>query len=65
MKFSINNLSPVMKFILGMILILLSVLLESLNKYSFLKGFCMGAGLVLELLALISFFKSDKSKNTF
>ncbi len=62
MKFSVNNLSPLMKFILGMILILSSVLLESLNKYSFLKGFCMGGGLVLEFMALVSFFKSEKSK---
>jgi len=63
MKFSISNLSPLVKFILGMILILSSVLLESLNKYSFLKGFCMGGGLVLEFLALVSLFKSYKLKN--
>ncbi len=62
MKLSINKLSPLMKFVLGMILILSSVLLESLNKFSFLKGFCMGGGLVLEFLALISLLKSNKSK---
>ncbi len=63
MKFSFNNLSPLVKFLIGMALVLVSVFLEvsSVSKYQFVQGVLMGGGLVLQLFAVIAFFKNRKS----
>ena len=62
MKFSDNSLSPLTIFLLGMALILIGVLLEvsSESKYSFFQGALMGCGIVLQLIAVIAFFKKRK-----
>ena len=63
MKLSINSLSPLAKFLIGMALVLVSVFLEvsSVSKYQFVQGVLMGGGLVLQLFAVIAFFKNRKS----
>jgi hypothetical protein len=63
MKLSINSLSPLAKFLIGMALVLVSVFLEvsSVSKYQFVQGVLMGGGLGLQLFAVIAFFKNRKS----
>jgi hypothetical protein len=62
MKFSDNSLSPLTIFLLGMALILIGVLLQvtSESKYAFFQGALMGCGIVLQLIAVIAFFKKRK-----
>lgn len=64
MKFSIYQLSPLNKFIAGMVCILTAVVFNALEKYNYLQGVLEGAGLGLELLAVIGFYKSYKLKNS-
>lgn len=62
MKFSLNSLSPIAKFLIGMVLVLVGVFLEvsSENKYPFFQGALMGFGIVMQLIAVIAFFKKHK-----
>jgi hypothetical protein len=60
MKFSLNNLSPLAKFLIGMVLVLVGVFLEVASKYPFLQGFLEGGGMGIQLLAVIDFFKKRK-----
>ena len=60
MKFSLNNLSPLAKFLIGMVLVLVGVFLEVASKYPFLQGFLEGGGVGIQLLAVIVFFKKRK-----
>ena len=60
MKFSLNNLSPLAKFLIGMVLVLVGVFLEVASKYPFLQGFLEGGGVGIQLLAVIDFFKKRK-----
>ena len=62
MKFSIYQLSPLSKFIAGMVCILVAVIFNALGKYNYLQGVLEGAGLGLELLAVIGFYQSYKLK---
>ena len=62
MKFSLNSLSPLTIFLLGMALVLIGVFLEvcSGSKYSFFQGVLEGGGVVLQLVAVFTFFKKRK-----
>jgi hypothetical protein len=60
MKFSLNNLSPLAKFLIGMTLVLVGVFLEVASSYPFIQGFLEGGGVVLQFFAVIDFFKKRK-----
>ena len=62
MNFSINSVSPLAKFLIGMALVLVGVFLEvsSGSKYPFFQSLLMGGGIVMELFAVIAFFKKRK-----
>ena len=60
MKFSLNSISPLAKFLIGMALVLMSVFLEVASRYPFMQGFLEGGGIVIQLLAVIDFFKKRK-----
>ena len=62
MKFSLNSSSPLTLFLLGMGLVLIGVFLEVSSgiKYSFFQGALMGGGIIMELFAVIAFFKKRK-----
>ena len=57
MKFSLNSLSPLTIFLLGMALILISVFLEVVSKYEIIKNLLFAAGIGLEWLAVFAFLK--------
>lgn len=61
MKFSLNRLSPLAKFLIGVLLVLIGVFLEVANRYPFIQGVLEGGGVVLQLFAVIDFFKKRKS----
>ena len=60
MKFSIVHLSPIHKFISGILLIAVAAFLVIVDKFNFLRGVLFGAGLGLQLLAVIGFYKAYK-----
>ncbi|MFA9206476.1 MAG: hypothetical protein ACEQR6_07350 [Burkholderiaceae bacterium] len=62
MKFSLNSLSPIAKFLIGMALVLVGVFLEvsSESKYPFFQGAFIGCGIAMQLIAVIAFFKKRK-----
>ena len=62
MKFSLNSLSPLAKFLMGMALVLVAVFFQvsSGSKYLFFQGALMGAGIIMELFAVIAFLKKRK-----
>ena len=60
MKFSLNNLSPLAKFLIGMTLVLVGVFLEVASSYPFIQGVLEGGGMVMQLFAVIDFFKKRK-----
>ena len=57
MKFSLNSLSPLTIFLLGMALILIGVFLEVVSKYEIIKNLLFAAGIGLEWLAVFTFLK--------
>ena len=57
MKFSLNSLSPLTIFLLGMALILIGVFLEVVSKYEIIKNLLFAAGIGLEWLAFFTFLK--------
>jgi len=61
MKFSFNNLSPLAKLLIGMTMVLVGVFLEIASRYPFIQGVLEGGGVVLQLFAVIAFFKNRKS----
>ena len=65
MNFSFNSVSPLAKFLMGMALVLVAVFFQvsSGSKYSFFQGALMGAGIIMELFAVIAFFKKRKLEN--
>jgi hypothetical protein len=60
MKFSLNSISPLAKFLIGMALVLMGVFLEVASRYPFMQGFLECGGIVIQLLAVIDFFKKRK-----
>jgi len=62
MRFSINNLSPLVKFLIGTAFIIIAFMIDAIGGYDFLHGIFKGAGLVLQLLAAIGFYKIYKEK---
>ena len=60
MKFSLNSLSPLTIFLLGMALILIGVFLEVVSKYEIIKNLLFAAGIGLEWLAVFVFLKKRK-----
>ena len=57
MKFSLNSLSPLTIFLLGMALILIGVFLEVLSKYEIIKNLLFSAVIGLEWIAVFNFLK--------
>ena len=60
MKFSLNSLSPLIIFLLGMALVLIGVFLEIANKYELIKTLLFAAGIGIEWLAVFVFLKKRK-----
>jgi Na+-transporting NADH:ubiquinone oxidoreductase subunit NqrE len=60
MKFSLNSLSPLTLFLLGMALVLIGVFLEVANKYELIKTLLFSAGIGIEWLAVFVFLKKRK-----
>ena len=60
MKFSLNSLSPLTIFLLGMALILIGVFLEVVSKYEIIKNLLFAAGIGIEWLAVFAFLKKRK-----
>jgi len=60
MKFSLNSVSPLTLFLLGMALVLIGVFLEVANKYELIKTFLFAAGIGIEWLAVFVFLKKRK-----
>jgi Na+-transporting NADH:ubiquinone oxidoreductase subunit NqrE len=60
MKFSLNSLSPLTIFLLGMVLILMGVFLEVANKYELIKTLLFAVGIGIEWLAVFVFLKKRK-----
>lgn len=60
MKFSLNSLSPLTIFLLGMALILIGVFLEVVSKYEIIKNLLFAGGIGLEWLAVFAFLKKRK-----
>ena len=60
MKFSMNSLSPLAKLLIGMTMVLIGVFLEVASSYPFIQGILEGGGVVLQLFAVIDFFKKRK-----
>ena len=60
MKFSLNSLSPLTLFLLGMSLILIGVFLEVADKFEFITTLLFAAGIGLEWLAVFVFLKKRK-----
>jgi hypothetical protein len=61
MNFSINSLSPLAKLLIGMTMVLVGVFLEIASSYPFIQGVLEGGGVVLQLFAVIDFFKKRNS----
>ncbi len=61
MKLSINSLSPLAKFLIGMALVLVSVFLEvsSVSKYQFVQGVLMGGGVSASVICSNCFFQKS------
>jgi hypothetical protein len=64
MRFSINNLSPLVKSLIGIAFIFIAYLLDDIQGYGFLLGFLEGAGLVLALLAAFGFYRIYQEKKS-
>ena len=60
MKFSLNSLSPLTLFLLGMALVLMGVFLEVADKFEFITTLLFAAGIGLEWLAVFVFLKKRK-----
>jgi hypothetical protein len=60
MKFSLNSVSPLTLFLLGMSLILIGVFLEVADKFEFITTLLFAAGIGLEWLAVFVFLKKRK-----
>jgi sorbitol-specific phosphotransferase system component IIBC len=60
MKFSINSLSPLAKLLIGMTMVLVSVFLKVASSYPFIQGVLEGGGIIMQLFAVIDFFKKRK-----
>lgn len=63
MKLSIIHSSPIKKFISGILLIAVAAFLVIVDKFNFLRGVLFGAGLGLQLLAVVGIYKIYKLKN--
>ncbi|MCX6211636.1 MAG: hypothetical protein NT104_03625 [Bacteroidetes bacterium] len=61
MKLSFNRLSPLAGYLIGMALILISVFLKGLNKLEIIQVYLIVFGLIIQLFAVIAFFKNRKS----
>ena len=61
MKLSFNKLSPLAVYLLGMALILISVFSKGLNKLEIIQVYLIVFGLIIQLIAVITFFKNRKS----
>lgn len=61
MNISSYSLSPLSKFVIGMVLSLIAVYLYILKTYILLSGFLFGFGFLLELLAIFKFYQSFNS----
>jgi hypothetical protein len=55
-----NSLSPLAKLLIGMTMVLIGVFLEVASSYPFIQGILEGGGVVLQLFAVIDFFKKRK-----
>jgi hypothetical protein len=64
MRFSINNLSPLVKFLIGIAFIFIAYLLDDIQGSGFLLGFSEVAGLYLVIHAAIGFYKMYKEKKS-
>ena len=62
MRFSINNVSPLAKFLIGITFIFIAFILDKIGGYGFLQGFLEGFGGGLLLTAAIGFYKIHKEK---
>jgi hypothetical protein len=60
MKFSLNSVSPLTLFLLGMALVLMGVFLEVADKFEFITTLLFAAGIGLEWLAVFVFLKKRK-----
>jgi hypothetical protein len=60
MKFSLNSLSPLTLFLLGMVLVLIGVFLEVANKSELIKTLLFAVGIGIEWLAVFVFLKKPK-----
>jgi hypothetical protein len=60
MKFSLNSLSPLTLFLLGMVLVLIGVFLEVANKSELIKTLLFAVGIGIEWLAVFVFLKKRK-----
>ena len=60
MKFSLNSLSPLIIFLLGMALVLIGVFLEVADKFEYITTLLFAAGIGLEWLAVFVFLKKRK-----
>ena len=60
MKFSLNSISPLAKFLIGMALVLMGVFLEVADKFEFITTLLFAAGIGLEWLAVFVFLKKRK-----
>ena len=64
MRFSINNLSPLVKFLIGNVFIIIAFIIDAIGGYDFIQGIFEGAGLVLVLLAAFGFYRIYKEKKS-
>lgn len=62
MNFSFNSVSPLAKFLIGMALVLVAAFFQVSSGVisSFFQGALMGGGIIMELFAVIAFFKKRK-----
>ena len=60
MKSSFNRLSPLAGYFIGMVLILISVFLKGLKMLEIIQVYLIIAGLMIQLFAVIAFFKNRK-----
>ena len=64
MRFSIHNLSPLVKSLIGIAFIFIAYLLDDIQGYGSLQGFLEGFGVGLQLLAAIGFYNMYKEKRS-
>ncbi len=64
MRFSIHNLSPLVKSLIGIAFILISFIIDNTGGYGALKGFLEGLGFTFQLLAAIGLYEIYKEKKS-